>query len=59
MAVGVMPTTKTFSLYLAKATVTAVDDLLTENAKEMVEPSASHLTTLLMKTPYLHFPACP
>ena len=32
-----MATTKTFSLYLAKATVNALDDLLTEGAKEMVE----------------------
>jgi uncharacterized protein (TIGR04141 family) len=31
-----MPTTKTFSLYLAKATVSVLDDLLTESAKKMV-----------------------
>jgi uncharacterized protein (TIGR04141 family) len=34
---SLMPTTKTFSLYLGKATITALDDLLTECAKEMVE----------------------
>jgi uncharacterized protein (TIGR04141 family) len=37
MTVGVMPTTKTFSLYLAKATVSVLDDLLTEGAKKLIE----------------------
>ncbi len=32
-----MPTTKTFSLYLAKPGVEELDDILTENAKDLVE----------------------
>ena len=32
-----MPTTKSFSLYLGKAAVAALDDLLTEAATEMVK----------------------
>lgn len=32
-----MPTTKTFSLYLAKPTVAALDNLLTEGARDLIE----------------------
>jgi uncharacterized protein (TIGR04141 family) len=36
-----MPKTNSFSLYLAKADVTSFDDLLTENARAMVERDAA------------------
>ena len=37
MAVISMASTKSFSLYLAKATVTALEDLMTDGAREMIE----------------------
>ena len=40
-----MPKVNTFSLYLAKTDVTNFDDLLTENAREMVADGAAELST--------------